>query len=576
MRRRSTEGKLQPSRQSPRLRERRDWNQQSFKDEEGRPEASLANPETQKSRLSPLARSVVTSITDLRVVKRRRSIPDGDLSNDDAKRPKIHDVREQSKSRIRHGKNEFIESWLSTSGRSRRTSVDNEPLLHIASDNMPRKTAVVLPSPRDSGASTALVSSSRASDKSAASTRDTDYRDSLRYRNIYIEREDPPMELMQRAKRVISRSRASPEMDDATAQELRITARRLQNEGEEDIVQQLAPYIIPAMVKAPDQRLARNADQPWFNHVPVPLNPNVLTNPLPLPKPKPDLAFGYSEAAFTEKQLMTIDLLVDDNFGRSYAVPDKKLRFPFLDVDFKSQAKNGTHYIATNQAAGAGAVALNGNLELIYRSFGVEKLDYNEPQFFSVTMDHELARINVHWLRAPAEGGQHKFHIEGLSKHLLDDANGIRAVVRAVKNILEYGSDTRLQKLCEALDAYRKRVILEREAATTEKDQGHLVQTEPRKERQRRGRPQGKPSLIQRQPSQRRPEFVETATPPEEDWADEPLENQYSGRGSRRMRTTAGRPKSPERRNRTNFPVKTPHNLRRTSARAARVTEYKP
>ena len=52
--------------------------------------------------------------------------------------------------------------------------------------------------------------------------------------------------------------------------------------------------------------------------------------------------------------------------------------------------------------------------------------------------------------------------MEGLSQHLLNDAKGVRAVVRVVKNILDYGSDVRLQKLCEALDAYREKVILER------------------------------------------------------------------------------------------------------------------
>jgi hypothetical protein len=201
----------------------------------------------------------------------------------------------------------------------------------------------------------------------------------------------------------------------------------------------------------------------------------VLTTPLPLPKPKPDLAFGYSQAAFTEKQLMTIDLLVNDQFGRSYAVPDQKIRFPFLEIEFKSQAKNGTHYIATNQAAGAGAIALNGNMDLTQRSFGIERFDYDEPQYFSVTMDHQLACVNVHWLRAPAEGGQHSFHIEGLSKHLLDDVNGIRAVSRAIKNILDQGVDARLRTLCGALDAYRETVVRNREAANAQKKQGHEV-----------------------------------------------------------------------------------------------------
>ncbi|KAK5332398.1 hypothetical protein LTR98_011470, partial [Exophiala xenobiotica] len=224
-------------------------------------------------------------------------------------------------------------------------------------------------------------------------------------------------------------------------------------------------------------RLTRNANQLWYNSVPVPLKPSILTSPLPLPKPKPDLAFGYSEAAFTDDQLGTIDLLVDDQFGRSYAVPDQKVRFPFLEIEFKSQAKNGTHYIATNQAAGAGAVALSGYMDLMRR--GLKKFDYEEPLYFSVTIDHELARINVHWLRAPAEkGGQHSFHVEGLSKHLLDDEKGIRALSRAIKNILDNGADARLRTLCEALDAYRGTVVRNRNAANAQREQQPEYQPE--------------------------------------------------------------------------------------------------
>lgn len=396
----------------------------------------------------------------IRAVKRRRSTENGDISSRDAKRPQRHSVRQQARPGPECGKEEFVKSWLGTSCWSRRSSANNEPLQKEVLDNIPRKPSDVLPSPDNTFNS--IIPSSRKSEKSTVSVSGTDYRNSLRYRNIYIERENPPTELVQRATRIISRPRASPEMDDANIQKLRDKSRKLQNEAEEEIIQQLGPHIIPAMHDIPDQRLARNADQSWFNSVPVPLDPSILTNPLPLPRPKPGLAFGYSETAFTRNQLGTIDLLVDDQFGRSYAVPDQKLRFPFLDIEFRSQAKNGTHYAATNQVAGAGAIVLGGYLELMQRSFGVEGFDFNEPQFFSVTMDHELARINVHWLRASTEGGRHSFHVEGLSKHLLDDANGIKAVRRAVKNILDYGSDARLRKLCEALDAYREKVILER------------------------------------------------------------------------------------------------------------------
>ncbi|KAK5214939.1 hypothetical protein LTR72_011966, partial [Exophiala xenobiotica] len=135
---------------------------------------------------------------------------------------------------------------------------------------MPPKPPAALPSPDNSFEGT--ISTSRKSEKSAASVHDTDYRQSLRYRNIYVNREDPPPELMRRAKRIISRSRTSPEMDDKAAQQLIRTSRRVEEEGEEVIVQQLAPDIIPAMKMLPDKRLASNANQLWYNSVPVPLD----------------------------------------------------------------------------------------------------------------------------------------------------------------------------------------------------------------------------------------------------------------------------------------------------------------
>ena len=378
-----------------------------------------------------------------------------------------------------------IENWLEESSWSRKTSTELQPELPEAVIKMPRKAAAVLPSPDNSYEST--TATSRKSEKSTASVHDRDYRQSLRYRNIYIERENPPPELMRRAQRIISRSRTSPELDDSTIDELKRASRRLQDDAEDKIIKQLVPDIVPAMKKLPDQRLEMNADQPWFNSVPVPLNANVLTTPLPLPKPKPDLAFGYSQAAFNEKQLMTIDLLVDDQFGQSYAVPDQKVRFPFLQIEFKSQAKSGTHYIATNQAAGAGAIAVNGSIDLMQRSFGMGKFDYEEPHYFSISMDHQLACINVHWLAAPGEGGQHSFHVEGISQHLLRDENDIRAVSRAIKNILDWGADPRLRALCKALDAYRETVVRNREVANAQTRQGHNMLPTPRIIRQTQG-----------------------------------------------------------------------------------------
>ena len=349
---------------------------------------------------------------------------------------------------------------------------------------MPRDVVEALPSPRDSESSTAIVSSKK-SEKSTANVQDVDFRKFLRFRNIHINREDPSIELTRRAKTIITRLRASPEMDDITAQKLRDTARKLETEGEEIIEQELVSHLIPAMNGISDRRLDRNANQVWCDAVPIPLDPAVLPNLLSLPRPKPDLVFGYSETAFDYNKLMTIELLIDQ-FGRSYAMPDKKLRFPFLNIEFKSQAKNGTHFIATNQIANTSSIAMNGSLELIRRVSEEENLDINEPQFFSLSMDHASACVNVHWLSISAENESFSFHTEGLSKHFLDDVDGLRAVRRAVKNILDYGVNDRLPMLCKALDTYRQKIIVERKMTLSEGHRTSEVQVEPQTEQSQR------------------------------------------------------------------------------------------
>lgn len=321
---------------------------------------------------------------------------------------------------------------------------------------MARKVTEDSPSPPESFSSTATPSSSKTK-TTAVSVTDVKYRGSLSYRSIYIGCRDPPIELMRRATEIISHPRALLELDDATVQELRDTLRRMENEAETTI----SNHITDAVGKIPDQRLASVVGRLWSDSVPVPLRQDFFTAQVPLPRPKPDLAFGYSIAAFNDRQLNAINLLVDGQSMRSYAMPDKQLRFPFLTIEFKSQATGGSHYIATNQVAGAGAIALNGYMELIERGAGTAPFDFHEPLFFSLAIDHAYAQIYVHWVQrdaaAAAAGGQrppYSFHVERLAEHLLRGADGARAVVRAVRNILDYAYGPRLPRLCAALDAY--------------------------------------------------------------------------------------------------------------------------
>lgn len=87
------------------------------------------------------------------------------------------------------------------------------------------------------------------SGSSTADVRAIGFRDSLRDRNIYINRRKPPSELVKRAKGIITHERSSPELDDATAQKLEDTARSLEAGSEQEILYRLGLELIPAKEK---------------------------------------------------------------------------------------------------------------------------------------------------------------------------------------------------------------------------------------------------------------------------------------------------------------------------------------
>lgn len=72
------------------------------------------------------------------------------------------------------------------------------------------------------------------------------------------------------------------------------------------------------------------------------------------------------------------------------------------------------------QVVNADSIAMNGSLEHSRRTSKLEDVDNHESQFFSLSIDHESAFLNVHWLSTNAEDGQSIFHVEGLFCKALD------------------------------------------------------------------------------------------------------------------------------------------------------------
>lgn len=96
-------------------------------------------------------------------------------------------------------------------------------------------------------------------------------------------------------------------------------------------------------------------------------------------------------------------------------------------------------------------------LELARRISAEGKIDFSEPQFFSISIDHATVYINVHWLSKDAESGAYCFHMRHLQRYFLD-VDGLKAVDLAVKNILHYCANKRLLRIRQQLDMYAQKV----------------------------------------------------------------------------------------------------------------------
>lgn len=283
-------------------------------------------------------------------------------------------------------------------------------------------------------------------------------------RNIYIANGEPRTEMITRAKKIISQPYDSSEMDDATALELARIAKNIATENKDIIIRELGLPLFPAIRKVPDQRLAAAVNRLWNHAVTIPPDKSLLSIPPPLQTPRPDVAFGYSEVTFDTNQRAATDLLVNE-LKKSYAMPVQTLRFPFLLIEFKALATGGRPFEADNQAANAGAIAMNGLLELYRRNSAEADMDFDNPQCFSLTVNNIYVSVNVHWLSRSAEDGSICFYMASLSNHIITEPDGLKTIHQIVKNILDYAVSKRLPKIREALDRYRQNIVDEREKA---------------------------------------------------------------------------------------------------------------
>ena len=133
------------------------------------------------------------------------------------------------------------------------------------------------------------------------------------------------------------------------------------------------------------------------------------------------------------------------------------MRFLFLAMEFKAQITSDNHFIALNEATNTGVVTMEKTLELAWKILAEEKINFNKPQFFSISTNKVMVFINVYWLSWKAKNKTYYFHITHLLSYFLE-VNDLKTVNWAVENVIHYCLNKHLLKICTKLSIYLQKV----------------------------------------------------------------------------------------------------------------------
>ncbi|KAJ2896870.1 uncharacterized protein MKZ38_005122 [Zalerion maritima] len=188
----------------------------------------------------------------------------------------------------------------------------------------------------------------------------------------------------------------------------------------------------------------------------VPANP---ASPYKVTQPKPDKLYGYSgnpNAVFTQPQTLAQTTL-HPRIPHYSAATLQGLRFPFFATEFKAAGgTRGDLWVATNQCAGASSACLNAIDQLNTSLREYRKVQRVDNLSYCIAVDNNTAQLYVSWKEDDLS-----YCLQRVDAFLLSRSEDFKSFRKQVRNILDWGKDTRLKQVRDALD-----IILEENRKT--------------------------------------------------------------------------------------------------------------
>ncbi|KAK0655480.1 hypothetical protein B0T16DRAFT_397083, partial [Cercophora newfieldiana] len=348
-----------------------------------------------------------------------------------------------------------ISEWLESIGSDREKRCRSDSYLHASSDDLISRNLTrsapqmaynrdadgyaVPPTPGPSYGSVA-PSDAGSSRSSRALVEDPYYRDqNLAFNHVYMR---PPCDQFpEHVSSLVDQVRQSRDSPGPTLDEVRHDAGlyQLEMEGldEPAVERYFGNSILP--YPNPEDDLRRSDRQPMSRHAVPNAGPQFkVSNPIP------DMLYGYSRhQAFPDQQTQLISMGNEMNGTAN----NQSLMYPFFVIEFKGNG--GDLWVATNQCLGGSASCVNiaERLNRQLKACKSSKVKPIDSTAFSIAMNGTEARLYVSWKHSDLD-----YYMQKVDSFLLQKPRDYIEFRKHVRNIIDWGKDTRLKEIRESLD----------------------------------------------------------------------------------------------------------------------------
>ncbi|KAK3373232.1 hypothetical protein B0T24DRAFT_593463 [Lasiosphaeria ovina] len=333
------------------------------------------------------------------------------------------------------GPTDTISEWLESVGSDRERRCRSDSYLHASSDDLISRNLTrsapqmaynrdadgyaVPPTPGPSYGSVA-PSDAGSSRSSRALVEDPYYRD-LNLAANHVHMRHPYDSFPEHVSSLVDHVRQDP-----------LELRGLDEPEVED-------YFRDRVFPKPDEEddLRRSDRQPMSRHA----VPNYGSS-LRISNPIPDMMYGYSRHhAFPQQQTQLISM------GSEPMANTQGLMYPFFVIEFKGNG--GDLWVATNQCLGGSASCVNiaERLNRQLKAYKSSKVKPVDSTAFSIAMNGTEARLYVSWKHSDLD-----YYMQKVDSFLLQKPQDYIEFRKHVKNIIDWGKDTRLKEIRESLD----------------------------------------------------------------------------------------------------------------------------